>query len=944
MNDLAQSPSSNDAVTTAADPPLYVLDLSRGLGSNQIHRIALDRQERIWLATPVGLSCFDGNQISVWDRANGLNCNGLRTVTVDSLNRTWVGTDLGVELIDAHGKIATAFAEGIWAFGVCQQIATGFGNYWLGTALGLIRLAPIDGTEGFVVDYIADAGFIQDVVVAGESRVLAVSASMGLIESDGHRWWRYRCSEIADRSVTRIGLGARSEILVGTDIGVYVIEPSDDRVVTKLRCVPFSSPVSAIAATAESYWVAAGRSLTAYSSVRSEHTVLEHFMVDSSINDLKVDSLGNVWAATNTSGLVQVSCLRHAMQHLDVGKSGAVYAIRPAPDGRHMIGGEDLFGTTLLDAGHCATPLECPDGLPETIVWDGLYTQSGIWAATQAGLFFAPYGGSFSQIQVKDSVLGAPNRVLQPCDGALLVGTLGGLTRLQHGVAESMRDSAGASLGYVYCMHMDASSTIWIGTLGRGLWRLKNGLQSMAGGLFRAEGNTYAIAQGPDGRIAVVEDEKIVLLAADLSQRLVVSRPPVAAWSLLWMDSHRIALGTSKGLLVVDVDRGRDVQLVNAVFRLRDWEFTNNRTLCRSGQDHLLCGLSSGLVCVDLTQLEKYQPPTCKLLDIVWTGSQPGQENGVFQIRPGRWSVRIRAYSAWFVDFAQVRYQFQLIGFDPQWSEPTDRPEIYFTSLPAGDYQLKVRAFSPLAGMGPERSLFDLRVSGPLWALGWSATLAFFERIYEGTVRARNRNQSLRDLNQRLEQEVLDRTLSLENSNRELQEVRDAFRRLSEVDELTQLGNRRRFDLEYERATALGRRLQSPFALLMIDIDYFKKVNDRYGHLVGDTYLRAVAQALAATIRSGEDTATRFGGEEFAVICFSTGLREALQGAERVRAAVKDLALPSADSPHGVVTVSIGIAVLEAGQAASSQELLARADGALYRAKHLGRNRVCIEE
>ncbi|AMW04107.1 diguanylate cyclase [Gemmatimonas phototrophica] len=164
---------------------------------------------------------------------------------------------------------------------------------------------------------------------------------------------------------------------------------------------------------------------------------------------------------------------------------------------------------------------------------------------------------------------------------------------------------------------------------------------------------------------------------------------------------------------------------------------------------------------------------------------------------------------------------------------------------------------------------------------------------------------------------------------------------LAQTDPLTQLLNRRalteRITAEMERAL----RYDSTLALLMIDLDHFKRVNDTYGHLVGDDVLRDVAQLLSDTIR-GSDIVARYGGEEFLVLLPETDDAGAESFADRIRAAVEEHQFAS-DSLGGEplrLTASVGVAVYPAARIESVEDLFARADAALYRAKADGRNRV----
>ncbi len=163
--------------------------------------------------------------------------------------------------------------------------------------------------------------------------------------------------------------------------------------------------------------------------------------------------------------------------------------------------------------------------------------------------------------------------------------------------------------------------------------------------------------------------------------------------------------------------------------------------------------------------------------------------------------------------------------------------------------------------------------------------------------------------------------------------------RMLRTDVLTRLANRRAFNTGLETEWRRANREQTALSLLMIDIDWFKGFNDRYGHPAGDVCLQQVAAALADQVQRPADLATRLGGEEFAVLLPSTEEIGAHQVAERIRAAVAALELPHASSALGHLTVSIGVATIrpfESGLEAC--QLVSWADEALYAAKAAGRN------
>lgn len=169
----------------------------------------------------------------------------------------------------------------------------------------------------------------------------------------------------------------------------------------------------------------------------------------------------------------------------------------------------------------------------------------------------------------------------------------------------------------------------------------------------------------------------------------------------------------------------------------------------------------------------------------------------------------------------------------------------------------------------------------------------------------------------------------------------DALKRLTLIDGLTKVPNRRHFDDSLDNEMQRALRTQHPLSLLMIDVDYFKPFNDHYGHGVGDTCLIRIAQAMQSQVSRPMDLLARYGGEEFVVLLPGTGLEGARTVAESLRRTVAALQIPHALSAVAThVTVSIGVASLAQSGPKSTSDLLRLADQALYRAKQAGRNQV----
>lgn len=168
-----------------------------------------------------------------------------------------------------------------------------------------------------------------------------------------------------------------------------------------------------------------------------------------------------------------------------------------------------------------------------------------------------------------------------------------------------------------------------------------------------------------------------------------------------------------------------------------------------------------------------------------------------------------------------------------------------------------------------------------------------------------------------------------------------ALEQLATRDGLTGLANRRCFDDTLAAEWTRALRQRQPLSLLMVDVDNFKAYNDANGHVGGDECLKRIATAVASEMRAN-DLVARYGGEEFAVILPNQSLKGAAIVAERIRCRVEQLRVPHGGGIARHVTVSIGAATAIAAADTAPSQLVATADGALYRAKHMGRNRISL--
>ena len=309
-----------------------------------------------------------------------------------------------------------------------------------------------------------------------------------------------------------------------------------------------------------------------------------------------------------------------------------------------------------------------------------------------------------------------------------------------------------------------------------------------------------------------------------------------------------------------------------------------------------------------------------------------------------------------------VTYEYKLEPNDAAWSAWTTEPFIDFTNLGDGDYTFHLRARG--AGSPPsDEAKWSFRVVPPWYRAPWAIALWVLVAAAIVYLVVRVRTHALHRQAENLRSNIAERTNELRQTvdqlrsaqqqlvekNELLIEANGRLERLSLLDELTGIANRRYFQRALADDWGRAREQRLPLALVLIDLDHFKDLNDRHGHQAGDACLRLIGAFLAQqSRRSGDiairagDLVARYGGEEFALLLVDTTGDEARLLAERLRAGIEALAIPYDDDTTLRVTASCGVASVVPSDDDGGATLIARADHALYAAKYQGRNRVAI--
>ena len=281
-----------------------------------------------------------------------------------------------------------------------------------------------------------------------------------------------------------------------------------------------------------------------------------------------------------------------------------------------------------------------------------------------------------------------------------------------------------------------------------------------------------------------------------------------------------------------------------------------------------------------------------------------------------------------------VEYQYRLDPIDTAWNKWTAEPFIDYTTLAANDYTFRIRARG--AGSAPsEEAQWSFTVLPPWYATRWAIGLWILLAVVVVLLVIRARTGALQRQAETLRARVEEQTAELQHVIRQLEA-------LSNEDDLTGIANRRFFERRLGDEWNRARRHEQALALILLDLDHFKELNDRRGHPAGDDCLRRIGAFLNDTIRRSGEVVARYGGEEFAILLPGTDAGGAIHVAETLREGIERMTIPYGNGKR--VTASCGVAALTPSSDATPEQLVASADRALYAAKHSGRNCVRLAD
>lgn len=931
-----------------------VWQTEQGLPLNTVQALLQTHDGYLWVGTGGGLARFDGVRFATFDTALApeMVSQAIFGFMEDAQHNLWIGHSNGAAIY-RNGVFQTVISseltasKRVWAF-----VQDASGVVWAATENGLVRwdkgaIRLYQQADGLPTNRLRSLALDrQGVLWIGTSGAGLVSFSDGKFRvfnpENGfpHLEVRYVLAD-PDGGVWAATAGA----------GLVHVQDGAIKTYTVADGLPTDQLTSLDQDAQGALWIGTwGGGVSRMVDGRFTSTSAAGGLSGEQIWPIHVDREGSVWVGTWLGGLNRLRNRGFVVFGKAEGLShDNVRAVLHARDGVTWVstaGG----GLNRIEGGKITT-LRKKDGLPtdeistlyedrEGAIWIGTYT-SGVTRLRQG------------RLDVFGMAQGLPNAeirsLLQDKAGTLWVGTRSGLARFNGTGFTTVRDEGAPPEG-VSVMLEDRSADLWFGTMGQGLYRLHDGKFTK---LDRSDGMVS------NWVLSLFEDTQGSLWIGSNGQgigrlhrgKVSIIRPMDGLWDgaaqtlledavgYLWVTGNRGFYRVSRTELDAFAE-GKISKVISTGYgpgdALRSTSFAGGLQSAGAIDAQGLIWLPSanGLVIVDPLHLPgSGDPPSVNIENVVVDGvDNPGPTEVVLPAGSVPLSIRYTAMTLANAD--RVRFRYQLDGMTHDWVDAGRNREAAFPALPHGRYRFRVAASIDGKQWSAVDGALQITVKPFFYQTTWFLVVAVLASVGGMVVLFRLRTRSLQARHAEMERLVAQRTEELRLANAHLS-------RLSFVDGLTGLANRRRFDEALDQEWRRASRAQTALAIVMADIDFFKLYNDTRGHLEGDRCLTAIAQIFLQSVGRVGDLAARYGGEEFVVLIPGADLAAATHFAQSLRGACEARAIAHPASPVSpVVTISVGVASCTPSDDVLASSLLEQADAALYRAKLAGRNRV----
>jgi diguanylate cyclase (GGDEF)-like protein len=889
---------------------------NEGLPQDSVNAVVQTSDGYLWIATQEGLARFDGVRFTVFDASNtrGALGNFVYSLFADRDGSLWIGAGGGLlryrsgtfqrfdqrnGLADVSGRhFAQDAAAGLW-IGHASEGTTG--------GKGLARFKDGKGHLFTTKDGLSSDQVYP--VLTGRDGSLWIGTGAGLDRLKAGKITRFALPGTLIRALCE---DRRGNLWIGTPHGLSRMK---DGAITTFTTRDGLSDNSILAIQEDrdgQIWIGTEHGLNRVRDGRIEAVTIAG-LADDAVFALLEGHEGSLWIGTHAGGLHRLRDGKFAMLGVPEGLAGnSVGSILQDRAGRIWIGNVP-GGLNVLENGTIRTYTKA-DGLSNENIRALYEDREGVlWVGTSDGL------DRFKENRFSsDRSAGTVLSIFEDAGGARWIGTTSGLFRTNDGVTEAVtldRRPFKASVRFIY---QDRAGRLWAGG-SFGLAQFENGtlVPLRIGALNRIDINLQSIHEDADGALWIGTWSQGLQRLKDGHLTTFTTANGLyddVAWSILEDDAGNLWMGSNRGIYRVSRAQlnafadGRIKAVTSTVFGTSDGmrkRETNagSPAAMRSRDGRLWFGTTAGAAVVDPKSMPMNRvPPPVVLEDVIADGKRVA--NNAY-LRPGTRSIEFHYAGLSFVSPEKVTYRYKLEGFSNDWVEADTRRVAYYTNIGPGSYRFRVIAANDDGVWNETGASFAFELRPYFYETRWFYALAIVGLMLLGVAL-----NALRERQMQIRHQV-------------------------HHDALTGLANRVLFERRTSAAMALARKTGSAIAILFLDLDDFKAVNDTLGHAAGDTVLQWTAKRLRACVRDG-DTMARIGGDEFAVLVATLDDDgHAIALAERMIAAMRDPYV--INDRELLLGVSIGIAIHKEGEI-TPEELLQTADKAMYRAKVAGGN------
>jgi diguanylate cyclase (GGDEF)-like protein len=921
--------------------------IARGMDNLDVNCIVQDRAGYLWIGTEDGLYRYDGNRFVRFGDAEGLRGRFIQNLFLSAGGTLFVGTRDGIYFQRESGTFEEIHPPGgIRKFS--QRAGTNF------TEIGSDRVVAVDREGVFLLQRTGPENWAASPMRLEGGPIWSV-----LEGSDGALW--YGCGSDLCRFANGKTIHAGGALHMPEDRWVRLLMTRDGHI--WLRGAMHLGELTE-----------GGKRYVAHDfPVRSSAAPYETLAADA--QGTIAASLGGSFGLLEANGWRMVT-QRNGLTRYDI---STLFADR---DGSIWIGivGHGLMRWVGKDGWEAFTVNQ---GLSDDIVWGSLRDKRGrLWVATESGLDLIPAQSTMPRPWRKDGIQTARSVSLaEDARGGLWVGSAAGeLVRIDEATlaghawklpevfkvvsdGETHRlwiategglyglDTAAWEGGPVLVedkaftqpkmrftdLCLDQRNHLWAATE-RGLFRLDNGGWT-AIDLGGANTIPEELAADAAGNVWVAGEFAGVIRLRIQGARVVesqpISRPQLLSPQVVTLAVDRrgwLWVGQDAGVTVYNGKGWRSFTQDDGLI----WNDTDTNAFTEDQDGSMWIGTSGGLSHLLHPASAPTISPQKPAISYIALGAS-GITNGA-RVPWAAKPLTVSIASLNFNDAPHIRFRYRLAGLEEGWVE-TANEIVRYARLDPGEYQFQVEAVDVAEGKVSPITQIEFRIA-PRWWQSWelkagSLLLAGFGVVMVWGMRFRH---VLRQ-KQQLELAVQHRTEDLEREKAELLRTREQMRHYAEHDDLTGLLNHRIIVERLRGEVDRSQRERTPMSVILADLDYFKTVNDTYGHPSGDLALRKIGSVFQSLVRS-YDWVGRYGGEEFLLVLPGTTYASACKRAEQLRKAVQAVQVKFGDEVIQV-TVSIGVA---SGLPADYEDMIRAADGALYRAKNQGRNCVVATE